>query len=180
MNIFRLDNDPVIAADMAMSCHKIKMCLESTQLLHTSLHTHGFRADWLYKPFNPKHPSCKWAMATRGNYLWLVTHAKALCNAYKRLYGKQHKCLEKILLAELHSHIIPVGDETPQLLAMPDQFHTDNAVHSYRLYYAGAKSKMKRGGWKLPDKPPYWWDEYRNLVIQNHLEVVNDKNDGVK
>jgi hypothetical protein len=72
--------------------------------------------------------------------------------------------------------LIPNGPETPFRLAMPDQFRTNDAVHSYRLYYAGAKFRFAK--WKTNE--PYWWDEYRFLVQHHGLEVVNEKDDGVK
>jgi hypothetical protein len=176
MNIFRLDNDPHLAATMAIDKHVVKMPLESCQLLHTALRTHGFTAEWLYKPFNPKHPSCKWVSETSGNFQWVIRHGLALCDEYTARYGKIHKCRDKIVSAMSHSYVIPSGPETKQLLAMPEQFKNDDVVHSYKLYYAGAKFRFAK--WKTNE--PYWWDEYRFLVQQNGLEVVNDKNDGVK
>jgi hypothetical protein len=175
MNIFRLHNDPELAASMAIDKHVVKMPLESCQLLHTALGQFCFTADWLYKPFNPKHPSCIWARESRSNFKWLVRHGKSLCAEYTNRYGKTHKCLPLIELAESHSDVIPDGPETPFLLAMPEQFKSSDVVHSYRLYYAGCKFRFAK--WKTSE--PYWWDEYRFLVQQNGLEVVNDKNDGV-
>lgn len=176
MNIFRLHDDPVIAATMAIDKHVVKMPLESCQLLHTALHQYGFTANWLYKPFNPKHPSCIWARQSRSNFKWLVDHGKALCAEYTKRYGKQHKCSFLIVQAEHEASIIPEGSETKLLLAMPDQFRSLDVVHSYRLYYAGAKFRFAK--WKTSQ--PYWWDEYRALVKTQGLEVENDKNDGVK
>lgn len=176
MNIFRLDYDPLLAASYACDRHCIKMCLESCQLLHTALRQFGCTADWLYKPFNPKHPSCLWVRESRSNFKWLVRHGKALCAEYTKRYGKHHKCYPLIDRAECESALIPEGPETKQLLAMPDQFKNDDVVHSYRLYYAGAKAPFAT--WKTNE--PYWWDEYRHLVIHNNLEVANEKDDGVK
>jgi hypothetical protein len=176
MNIFRLDNDPYISATYHCDKHCVKMILEQTQLLHTALRQFGCNAEWLYKPFNPKHPSCLWVCESRSNFKWLVRHGKALCMEYTKRYGKVHKCLSLISLAESESSCIPDGPETKQLLAMPDQFRNDDVVHSYKLYYAGAKFLFAK--WKTNE--PYWWDEYRFLVQQNGLEVVNEKDDGVK
>jgi len=176
MNIFRLDNSPYISATMAIDKHIVKMPLESCQLLHTALRQWGCTANWLYNPFNPKHPSCIWVRESRSNFMWVVKHGKSLCDEYTVRYGKVHKCLSLIELAESEALHIPEGPETKQLLAMPDQFRSDDAVHSYRMYYAGAKSKIAT--WKT--FPPFWWKKYRALVIEQGLEVENDKNDGVK
>jgi hypothetical protein len=176
MNIFRLHDDPVIAAQMAIDKHVVKMPLESCQLLHTALRQRGLKADWLYKPFNPKHPSCLWVNESRSNFMWLVRHGKALCAEYAyRYYGRTHKSSFLIVRAEAESSLIPEGPETPVRLAMPEQFRTDDAVHSYRLYYSAAKHAFAT--WKTCE--PAWWKEYRDYVIKNNLEVANDKNDGV-
>jgi hypothetical protein len=118
-------------------------------------------------------------MQSRQNFLWLVEHGLALCKEYTVCYGKTHKCQELIQKAKQYSHLLPDVPETKQLLAMPDQFKTDDPVHSYRLYYAGSKYNMKRGGWKSPAKEPDWWQYYRNYVIVNNIEIENMKNDGV-
>jgi hypothetical protein len=174
-----LDNEPTLAAKYAMNCHKIKMCCETTQILHTALRHVGLKERWLYKQFNPKHPSCIWTMQSRQNFLWLIEHGIALCKEYTFCYKKIHKCEEMIIKAKKYSHLIVDIPETPQLLAMPDKFRTNDPVHSYRLYYAGAKANMKRAGWKYPAEEPYWWNNYRKYVIDNNLEVENDKNDGI-
>ena len=41
MNIFYLDSDPIIAAQMQCDKHVVKMILESTQLLYTANHENG-------------------------------------------------------------------------------------------------------------------------------------------
>jgi hypothetical protein len=176
MNIFRLDNDPQLAAEMAIDKHIVKMPVETAQLLHTALRQHGLDQDWLYKPFNPKHPSCLWVTESRFNFMWLVRHGMALCTEYTRRYGKVHKCQSLIEKSGDFSSLISDIPSTPMRLAMPDQFRTDDPVHSYRLYYAGAKFRFAK--WKTNE--PYWWDEYRHLVIFNKLEVANEKDDGVK
>jgi hypothetical protein len=176
MNIFRLDNDPNISATYHCDKH-MKMILEQTQLLHTALRQFGCTANWLYKPFNPKHPSCLWARETRSNFKWLVSHGKALCAEYTVRYGKIHKCSPLIDLAENESHLIPDGPETKQLLAMPDQYKNDDVVHSYKLYYAAVKYIFAK--WKPPSEEPNWWQEYRDYVIKNNLESKNTKNNGI-
>lgn len=176
MNIFRLHDDPTIAATMAIDKHVVKMPLESCQLLHTALRQYGCNAEWLYKPFNPKHPSCIWARQSRSNFKWLVEHGKALCAEYTKRYGKHHKCYPLIDRAGCESMRIPEGLETKLLLAMPEQFRSLDIVHAYRMYYAGAKFRF--AAWKT--SKPYWWDGYRALVKERGLEVINEKDDGVK
>lgn len=175
MNIFRLDTGYSKSAIYHCDKHVVKMALEQTQIVHTALYTHGLREDWLYKPFNPAHPSCRWAMETRKNFEWVVHHGLCLCIEYASRYRKSHKCFELLQKAMEQSHIIPAGRLTPQLLAMPDQFKSNDIVHAYRLYYAG--SKYRFAVWKHFEPP--WWQEYREYVRKHNLEVTNDKNDGV-
>lgn len=178
MNIFRLDSSYSKSAIYHCDKHVVKMIVEQTQILHTSLRVHGFQADWLYKPFNPKHPSCLWASENRSNFDWVAHHGMCLCVEYASRYRKHHKCFELIEKAWKQDSCIPAGKETPQLLAMPDQFKSNDVVHSYRLYYAAAKYGFAK--WKYSLCVPPWWQEYRDFVVKNNLEVVNDKNDGVK
>ncbi len=177
MNIFRLDDDAYSSAKMHCNKHVPKMACEQTQILHTTLRFYNFSAPWLYKSFNPKHPSCLWSISSRSNFLWIVEHGLALCEEYTHRYKKVHKCRDLILLAKENCIHVPDNGNTKQYLAMPDQYHTDDPVHSYRLYYSGSKYKFAK--WEPKQKNPNWWDDYRKYVIDNNLEVANDKNDGV-
>jgi hypothetical protein len=169
MNIFRLDDDPTMAAWMAMDKHVTKMPTESCQILHTSLRQFGINQAWLYKPFNPKHPSCVWAQESRANFDWLIVHGRALCIEYTRRYGKIHACQSRFDICSAFRHVLPDVPATPQKLAMPDQYRSADLVRSYKLFYAGAKFRFAT--WKNPAKVPHWWEECRAYVIQNHLEI---------
>ena len=149
MNIFRLDDNPVISAKMHCDKHIPKMACEQTQILHTSLRHYNFSDSWLYKSFNPKHPSCKWAIESKCNFLWVVDHGLAICDEYFSRYKKIHKCYDFILKAKEHAELIPDCGSTKQYYAVPVQFRSDDPVHSYRLYYAAAKYKFAKMGAKF-------------------------------
>lgn len=157
MNIFILDNDPVLAAQWQCDKHVVKMILESTQLLST--------AHWLnaskgpYKPTHAHHPCTKWVSESRENYLWLCEHAHALLEEYKARYGKEHACKQHIvwLSANVPNEMRSLG-QTSFAIAMNMQQYghclvPNDPVRSYRNYYKAAKAAIAT--WKR-NKPPWW------------------------
>jgi hypothetical protein len=175
MNIFVLDRDPVMAAKYHCDKH-LKMILESAQMLSTCIRHLGVNDDVLYQKFNPKHPCNLWLMESRENVKWLLTMCDQLGQENFTRNGKHHKSMSIVKHAEKYLDVFPNKPFTPFKLAMFPQFMTDDPIHSYRLFYAGAKYKFAK--WKTT--PPAWWDEYRAFVKSHNLEVENDKDDGVK
>ena len=176
MNIFQLSLDPVVAATMAVDKHVVKMPTETVQMLSTNLHLKDIDEDWMYKSFNPNHPSTAWARQSKENYTWLVEHGIALCAEYTKRYGKVHKCEAKIKKALPFADLMPNKPYSRITLVMPAQFHTIDPVHSYRMFYAA--SKFKFATWKTEE--PMWWKEYRQLVQTYNMECVNEKDDGLR
>ena len=98
MNIFVLDESPVVSAKYACDKHVVKMILESAQML-CAIHPEGTAP---YKRSYYNHPCTKWARESFENYDWLIRHAYALCAEYSRRYNhkngkpKVHKSQEVI------------------------------------------------------------------------------------
>lgn len=167
MNIFVLDNDPVIAAQLQCDKHVVKMIVESAQMLSTAhrmldgfvekrpsksgkriidywVHPNDNLESVLYKAVHHKHPSTVWTMESNNNYNWHYVHFCALCDEYEYRYGKKHST--DLLLRELLAtppHKIPIGYKTKQPLAMksnPECMFPD-VVKSYRAFY---QTKQKR------------------------------------
>lgn len=133
MNIFRVDNDPIVAARMLCNRHVVKMVLETAQMLST---INGGP----YKPTHANHPCTLWAKASKCNYAWLALHGLALCDEYTARYSKRHKCEDIIeQLSAIPESIEPLAC-TPQPLCMPDEYKRDSIVESYRAYYRGDKA----------------------------------------
>jgi hypothetical protein len=175
MNIFVLDSDPIKAAQFHCDKH-LKMILETGQMLSTCIRHLGINDDILYKKFNPKHPCNVWLMESRENVKWLLAMGRQLGRENAMRTGKEHKSMTVVNHAEQYLSAFPDVPMTKHKLAMPMEFMSEDVVHSYRLYYAGAKFRFSK--WKTCE--PYWWSGYRTLVQRNGLEVVNDKDDGVK
>lgn len=141
MNIFYLDADPVLAAQMQADKHVIKMALESTQILSTVL-------GGPYKPTHKNHPSVLWAAKHVG---WTLEHQKALLAEYTYRYGKVHKCAEISFTPDLSK------DEpfVPPPMCMPEEFRQENVIEAYRAYYRGGKAHIAK--WNRGREPPSWW-----------------------
>ena len=157
MNIFVLDYDPTIAAQMASDKHNVKMILESAQLLCTAVRLNGGNAP--YRITHRNHPCTKWASKNKANWNWLKEYAMALCEEYTHRYGKVHK--SQPIISQLTDRSIPDGKLTPFPLCMPPYFRKKDVVESYRNYYINGKKYMNKGKgpqWnKDPSRLPSWY-----------------------
>ncbi len=153
MNIFILDTDPKIAAQMQCDKHVVKMVLETAQLL-CSVFDSGVAP---YKRTHFNHPSAVWARTSHENYAWLVQHGIALCAEYQHRYGKVHASEDVILWCFQNWPVerLPRIGLTPFALAMPDQYKRADPVEAYRAYYQGAKASIAT--WKAIRGRPAWW-----------------------
>jgi hypothetical protein len=91
MNIFILDTDPTVAAQMNCDTHVCKIILETAQMMSMAHSSHGINHSFLMNANSQRnnHVS-KWVRATLGNYNWTAAHAIALCEEYTVRYGKVH------------------------------------------------------------------------------------------
>lgn len=114
MNIFYLDSDPKICAQMHCDKHVVKMIIEYAQLLstahrvidgeeYTDLTANGRRIKrWrmddadsemnLYKASHINHPSAIWVREDEQHYRWLFIMWTELLDEYTHRYGKIHAC----------------------------------------------------------------------------------------
>ena len=165
MNIFVIDNDPVLAAIGLCDKHIPKMLLESAQILSTVSGKLGGPTP--YKPTHEHHPCVIWAAQTYENWFWLAMHAMALCREYTFRFGKVHAS-QAIIVEMVHKGSIPeTGSMTPFIQAMPEQYHKQDAVDAYRSYYLGEKAKFAK--WKHGRQSPEWWDK---IKVCKKLETV--------
>ena len=89
MNIFVLDDCPVISAEQMLDKHVVKMPTESMQMISTCLDHMGY--DSPYRPVMLNHPCTIWARESKDNMRWLIRHTSALCKEYTKRYNKRHK-----------------------------------------------------------------------------------------
>ena len=181
MNIFVLDENPITAAEMHCDKHVPKMCVEAAQMMASALRRWGAtdedmpltKAGKPYKGGYAHHPCTVWAGDSWANFIWLSSHATALCIEYKHRFGKMHACFQPIIhmgsmaLTPRFSDISQTL--TPFALAMPDEYrpiiqigndepvkvtHSNHkAVEAYRRYYHSKQFAKWEKGTPAPD----WW-----------------------
>jgi len=150
MNIFKLDESPVVSAKYACDKHVVKMILESAQML-CSVQPEGTAP---YKRSFYNHPCTKWVRESARNYEWLLLHAYALCDEYTSRYDKIHKTQAVIDWCDNNRPELPDIGLTKQPTCMPDYCKTDSVVESYRKYYINEKAKFAK--WKNGNIPSWF------------------------
>ena len=207
MNIFAKNKNPVTTVTEMIDKHIVKMPTESCQMLHTNalyfhyksiygvepslrelkeFHTHINSK--LMKPAMLNHPSTIWARETPKNFIWLYTHATAMCEEYTYRYGKIHGSQKRIedtpmkMIYDMESKF--PSNLTPVTIAMADKYRLDRdsyfeqhpndtewdfVIESYRHYYLEAKWSF--ASWKKRN-PPIWWGKDH---IKNKLKERDEK-----
>ncbi len=181
MNLFILDKDPVLAAQLQCDKHVVKMIVESAQMLST---VHRMldgrqtrvasksgrtqvkawvlpddREDVLYKAVHMNHPCTVWTMQSSWNYAWHYSHFVALCDEYTYRYGKVHST-DTLLRKPLSSMPakMKIGPKTPFALAMksnPECMHPNDPVRSYREFYQTKQERFKMA-WTKREVPEWF------------------------
>ena len=150
MNIFILDENPVIAAQSQCDKHVVKMILESAQMLCTAHRVldgeeYAAKSGISYKIAHKNHPCSIWVRESSQNYLWLYKHMLALGEEYTYRYGKIHMSITKLAnpLSRLPLNIpnIPMTDFKLAMGKFPECIKED-PVESYRLYYQTKKDSF--------------------------------------
>ena len=165
MNIFYLDNDPAKAASYFYDKHKVKMILESAQMLCTAHHHYGNGDNVPYKKAHYNHPSTIWCRQNASQYMWLYDHMIALGREYTKRYNKTH--LTIIKCAEVLKQLPPTIPETiftepPQ--CMPDQYKVPGcSVTAYWNYYEQEKHTVA-----AKDEHLIFRDYEKKKTIQPH------------
>ena len=181
INLFVLDKDPVIAAQLQCDKHVVKMIVESAQMLSTvhrmldGIPKRGpsksgktttkkwtlpdDREDTFYKAVHIHHPCTVWTMKTNNNYNWHYVHFAALCDEYSYRYGKIHST-DALLRDKLKTppKNIPVGYLTMHPLAMqsnPECMFPNDPVKSYRMFYQTKQDRFKMA-WTKRDIPDWF------------------------
>jgi len=170
MNIFVLDTNPKIAAQMHNDKHVVKMILETAQLLCGVHHMTG--GDAPYKLSHRNHPCSIWARECIENYIWLCDLGIELCAEYSHRYGKRHKSQDIIEWCLLNTpNIKEKGDITSFALAMPDECKIGDAIESYREYYLKYKKDFSK--WTNRDIPIWFILLNDSLVPHQEKTLVS-------
>ena len=177
-----LDTNPKLAAQMHCDAHVVKMTTETAQILSTAhrlldgqmLHVkkNGRRVKrWvldddrnkkLYHATHHNHPCNIWVRESSQNYRWTFFLFEALCCEFEYRRDKAHACSELLPALSKLPNNISIGEMTPLPLAMPEKYHCDNPIKSYRMYYNCEKGPMvehknkNMGQWNWGREKPRW------------------------
>jgi hypothetical protein len=180
MNVFFLSYNTKECAEMHVSSHASKMCVEYAQLLSTA-HRVIDGTEYLGKTANNRnikrwklpdgredelmlashvnHPSAVWCRQSKENYLWLYSLWNKLLSEFTYRYGKVHACSRLLnTLSEPPRNISnqPFTEPTP---AMPDECKIPgDSLASYRNYYNLNKVHLANWQGKVNARPvPTWF-----------------------
>lgn len=182
MNLFILDECPIVSAMWQCDKHVPKMIVESGQMLSTAhrmldgtlerrpsksgktmvkyyrLSQHSMEST-LYKAVHFAHPCTVWTMESSANYEWHYQHFWALCKEYTYRYGKIHKT-ERELLKVLEKPPMSIlrGEMTPFKLAMksnPECIALGDPVKAYQAFYQTKQERFKMV-WTKREKPEWF------------------------
>jgi len=151
MNIFVLDEDPIVAASYYCNEH-MKIILEIAQMLCTT--SWSFSVSAPYKKTHVNHVVSKWVRETIDNYNWTVIHGLAIAKQYTLRYNKIHKSQAIIEWCRDNGGKPINTGLTPFAQAMPDIYRNKNAVIAYRNFYIHEKSKFAT--WEPRTLKPDW------------------------
>jgi len=168
MNIFVLDNDPEIAAEMHCDKHIPKMVLELAQMLTTAHHVCNSKPwEGMYIQAHLNHPCTKWVRNNYLNYRWAYAHFKELSRQYHIRFGRMHKSFKEhyeylqVAPADIPnkttSNFLNWRNKNPEPFAqaMPDEYKNEDAVTAYRTYYINDKQRFAK--WERGVDAPDWW-----------------------
>ena len=169
MNIFYLHEDPKLAASYVYDKHKVKMILESAQMLCTAHHHYaeklGYDNSYIpYKKAHYNHPSTIWCRQNDKQYMWLFNHMLALGAEYTKRYGKKHVSIDKCFgpLSFLPPNIPTDQEFTEPPQCMPDKYKVPGcSITAYWNYYEGEKYTVANKDEMLITRPK----EYETKII---------------
>ena len=168
MNIFAIEGqgnqiDWVKSAKSLDNYRVVKMILESTQMLCTTINLQHETQITPYKNAHVNHPSTIWTRTSSANFNCLLKHTESMLEEYTERFGKEHKCESVIIKALKHydPNLFDLHVETKLPLCMPNEYKSDSIVDSYRAFYS-EKPRMRYPKEKIPQ----WFTQLRKTDFQ--------------
>lgn len=170
MNLFILDEDPTVAAQMNCDSHVCKIILEAFQMMSLAHLEHDSTKVglWNARTHRNNHVSL-WVRENISNYNWTSEHALALCAEYTLRYGKIHKCEDMIRWCAENPPPLLRDTMSPFRQAVAEDCYNINPVTAYHNYYVRYKRSFAR--WKLGNTPGWFIDLCRieDLKLKGEL-----------
>lgn len=154
MNIFYINEDPIIAAQELADDHIRKMQIESAQMCCTAHWETGSEAP--YKRAHWNHPSTKWVRESIQHYDWLVEHGLEICSEFTKRYGKLHKTQSVLEWLKQNKPQILDNGFAPPPQCMPEEFKMEDTIEAYKNFYINDKIKIKKLTYNKLNNKPEW------------------------
>lgn len=165
MNIFYLDNDPVVAARFHCDRHVVKMTLETAQMLSAAHWRTGYNGpnhvahgQGPYRDCRSAKPTLgpmRWIMHSLANYRWSVQLGLALAAEYMGRYGKVHATQAVLEWLRDNEPALPDVGPTPFIPSdLPEYLVEGDPVATYRRYYIGDKARFAT--WPAGETPEWF------------------------
>jgi hypothetical protein len=158
MNIFYINEDPIVAARELADDHIRKMQIESAQMLCTTFWHYGHWAP--YKKAHYNHPSTKWTRQSIHHVDWLLNHGFEICSEFKKRYGKTHATENVLEWVRVNKHLldgkIPTTEFIPPPQCMPEEYKLPDTIEAYKKFYIEDKIGVKGLSWKKLNNKPSW------------------------
>ena len=197
MNIFYLDSNPKVCAEMHCDKHVVKMIIEYAQLMSTA-HRILDGKEYIDKTANGRnikrwrmedeiinsglmkashinHPSNVWLRQSKQNYVWLLKMWLHLLAEYTHRYGKRHACEKYIDYVYRIPKNIPNASFTDPTPAMPDECKIPgNSIASYHKYYL--EKKIRFAKWTKRERPKWFVEGILQAMVDENerLGLYND------
>jgi hypothetical protein len=157
MNIFYINEDPIIAAKELTDDHIRKMQIECAQMCCTAHWVTNSEAP--YKQAHTNHPSTKWVRESIQHYNWTVRHGLEICDEFEKRYGKKHKTKEVLLWLYENKPNIPDAGFVAPPQCMPVEYKMEDTLAAYRNFYILDKIGVKKLNYNKLNNKPEWIKE---------------------
>lgn len=147
MNLFILDNDPIISSQYNVDSHVRKIILESAQMLCYAFPENSTPIKNSKKGFY-FHPMSKWVRESQKNWEWTLYHLFGLLDEFEYRFGKKHAFIQ--LFRWMSDNQIELNFSKEEKTQFPQCFGQfknqcfveSNPVLGYQNYYNVAKGHL--------------------------------------
>lgn len=158
MNIFVVDDDQTVCAQILDDLRLRKMLLETAQLLCTAARFYGSVNPILYKSTHEQHPCSIWTRKSYSNYNWLLIYFIKLHDEYIFRFNKTHLSFTKLYRELVIEGVnIPGGERTE--FANCSLYKDLDVFNAYKITLVEKWSKDKRHPkWTKRNRPTFYVD----------------------
>lgn len=186
MNIFFLDEDPVVAATYLIDRHVNKMIVESAQMLANCFpesmlqdaprtQTGNVRKYGYYN-----HPCSQWVRSSIHAARWLCSHAAAMDRERNYRFGSERHFSTEFIYWAGENLCAAMGDDDHPMPPPAEAFKKfapichipGDPVGSYRRFYMISKRFDINGHpmdiWTKRERPAWWDEQFIFQYVTNH------------